>query len=69
MYMYVYTYTCIKNEQLNSSTYPRPMIHMVGCVLIQDVLCRDDGDECGVSTLNDFGVVQSYVFYEVSIHV
>jgi hypothetical protein len=56
------------NTQLNSRTDPRPMILIVCGVLIQEVLHRDDGGVYGVSTLNDFGVVQSYVLDEVSIH-
>ena len=47
----------------------RMYVYVCVCgVLIQEVLHRDDGGVYGVSTLNDFGVVQLYVLDEVSIH-
>ena len=56
--MYVCPYKCMTNEQLNSSTDPRHP----NCLYCsdQEVLHRDDGVECGVSTLNDFGVLLRY---------
>ncbi len=66
MYVCIGSHIHMSSEQLNSSTNPRH--HIVCGVLIQEVLHRDDGVVAGVSTLNDFGVVQSRVFHEVSIH-
>ena len=44
------------------------IILIVFGVLIEEVFRRDDGTVPGVSTLNDFGVVESHVFHEVPIH-
>jgi hypothetical protein len=67
--MYVCMYGVTHTRHPNDKTPVQILvIHIVCGVLIQEVLHRDDGVSTGVSTLNDFGVVQSYVLYEVSIH-
>ena len=73
VYMWIQMYVCMYGVthtwHPNNSTLVQILgIHIVCGFLIEEVLLRDDGSVTGVSTLNDFGVVQSRVFHEVSIH-